>query len=62
MTYDSPFWAIEEEVISEVVVLKRKVWWPQKDEIKESWKYVCPWMELNPGHPSEMQECWHFTV
>ena len=39
MTYDFSLWAFEEEVILEVANLKRKVWWPQKDEKeKKNWK------------------------
>ena len=58
MTYDSPFWAIEEEVISEVLILKGKVWWPQKVEKEKNnfWKYVGPCQELNPDDLSEMPD------
>jgi hypothetical protein len=48
MTYDSPLWASEGWVISEVASFKEEglVWWPQKDkkekEKKESWEFVDP--------------------
>ena len=60
MTYDSPFWAFEGGVILRLLIFKRKVWWPQKDEKekKEFWKYDCSFGELNPSQLHEMQECW----
>ena len=59
MTYDSSFWAIVGEVIPEVANLKRKVWWPQKDEKekKKFWKFVGSYRELNPGYLGEMPDC-----
>ena len=60
MIYDPPLSAFEEEVIFEVASFKEEGLVTPKDEIekKESWKYVGPWGELNPGHPSEIQKCW----
>ena len=60
MTYDSPISVFEGEVISEVASFKKeglvtKEGW---DWEKGNWKYFGPWGELNPGHLSEMQECW----
>ena len=59
MTYDSPFWAIEEEVIPEVANFKDEGlvtpegWEGEKEILK-----ICWFMQgLNPGHLGEMPEC-----
>ena len=63
MTYDSPFWTIEGEVISEVASFQEEVCWPQKVEKEKNkfWKYVRPPRVLNPGHLGEMPECWQLS-
>ena len=52
MTYDSPLWASEGEVIPEVASFKEEgLVTPEGSEgEKQSWKFVGPWRELNPGH------------
>ena len=58
MTSDSPFWAIEWEVIPEVANFTEEGLWPQNDEKekKKFWKFVGSCRELNPGHLGEMPE------
>ena len=61
MSYDSPFWAIEGEWFLRLLILKRKVWWLQKDK-KEKTKFVGPCRKLNPGHLVKFQSAKHYTI
>ena len=47
---------LKERWFRRLLILKKKVWWPQKDERekKKFWKFVGPCRELNPGHLSEV--------
>jgi hypothetical protein len=56
MTYDSPFWAIEGEVIPEVANFKQ----PQNDDRDKKifWNFVDPCRELNQGNLDEMPQYW----
>ena len=58
MTYDSPFWAIEGEVIPEVANFKEEgLVTPEGWEgEKEILKFVGSSRELNPGHLGETPE------
>ena len=60
MTYDSPLWASEGWVISEVANFKeeglvtQEGWEGEKGELI----FFCSKWELNPGLLHEMQKCW----
>ena len=61
MTYDYPLSAFEGEVIPEVASFKEEGLVTPEGWDWEKWKLkIChgPWGEFNPGHLSEMQECW----
>ena len=58
--YDSPFLAIEGEVIPEVANFKEEGLVTLEGWEVETicWKFVGPCRELNPGHLCEMTGCW----
>ena len=60
MTYDSPFSAIEGEVIPEVANFKEEglVTAEGWEGEKVIFKFVGPCRELNPCHLGVMPECW----
>ena len=51
--------ALKEKLFLRLVILKSKVWWPQKNEKekKKFSKFVGSYRELNPGHLGEMPDC-----
>ena len=60
MTYDSPFWDIEGEVIPEVANFKEEGLVTQEDWKREKdflFKLVGSCRELNPGKPGEILKC-----
>ena len=57
MTYDSPFSAIEGEVIPEVANFKEEGLVTPEEGERKIMKFVGSCRELNPHHLGEMPEC-----
>ena len=59
MTYDFSSEPLKERWFLSLLILKRKVCLPQKDEKekKKFWKFVGSYRELNPGYLGEMPDC-----
>ena len=60
MTYDSPPEPLKGRWLLRLLLLKRKVWCPQKEEKEKKvfWKLIWPYREFNPGHLRKRQEYW----
>ena len=58
MIHDSPFWAIEGEVIPDTANFKEEGLVTPEEGEKKIMKFVGSCRELNPHHLGEMPECW----